>query len=643
MLDLNSFFHLNLMYSSIEEASRISVIKNCYWPIFKIADLGIPIGIEAPAVTLEIINKLDPDWVVYLSQYISDAKIEFIGSGYSQIIGPLIPAKVNKWNQDLGIECYQKLLGINPKIALVNEMAYSGGMVEHYQNADYEGIIMEWNNPRSAHPEWENEWRYHPQKVIGTNGETMPLIWADSIAFQKFQRYAHGEYELDEYAKYIKSHIGELDRFFTLYSNDVEIFDYRPGRYQTEAQFDDNSEWDRIIDLYKYLKQEDWCQFIFPSNVLNGLNNENGGKELVLESPKQPIPVKKQGKYNINRWALTGRDDLGINSKCYKIYNSFIENDNENPDDWKELCYLWSSDFRTHITDIRWNDYCERLDLLLEKCEFTNCIDNEKFSEKTEFIDDKKWLIGENDNYKVVLNKNKGLTIQTLVYKKFGKESLLGTLEHGYFDDISLGADYYSGHAVIERPGEHKVTDLGKVNPGVDQNGDGISSIQKWSAYSFNQIIKFENEKLVFEKHIEADSSEKAIIRPYNFTFNPVVWDRESLYIATHNGGSTLEKFNLKGQNISHGDIYSPFISSRHGFGNTEGIFIVGDKDKTIRFDCDMTVSALIPSIVYKEMAGTIFFRLQYSAGELDETKKILKNYNIHLLLDILVTSNLDG
>ena len=105
MLDLNSFFHLNLMYSSIEEASRISVIKNCYWPIFKIADLGIPIGIEAPAVTLEIINKLDPDWVVYLSQYISDAKIEFIGSGYSQIIGPLIPAKVNKWNQDLGIEC----------------------------------------------------------------------------------------------------------------------------------------------------------------------------------------------------------------------------------------------------------------------------------------------------------------------------------------------------------------------------------------------------------------------------------------------------------------------------------------------------------------------------------------------------------
>jgi hypothetical protein len=618
------------MYSSIEEISRKEVIRKCYWPLFKLADMGIPIGIEAPAVTLEIINKLDPDWVVSLSQYISDDKIEFIGSGYSQIIGPLVPAKVNEWNQELGLEHYKKLLGGSiPKIALVNEMAYSGGIVEHYVNAGYEGLIMEWNNPRSAHPEWENEWRYFPQKAKGKNGETIPLIWADSIAFQKYQRYAHGEYELDEYAKYIKSHIGESDRFFPLYSNDVEIFDYRPGRYQTEAQFDDNSEWDRINELYTYLKQKDWCEFVFPSNVLNSINNENSGKELVLESPRQPIPVKKQEKYNINRWALTGRDDLGINSKCYKIYNSFVENDNNNPVDWKELAYLWSSDFRTHITEKRWNDFCNRLDLLLKKNEISNISNNNKYFECPKVIDDKKWITVENDNYKVILNKNKGLTIQKLILKKFGEESLLGTLDHGYYDDISLGADYYSGHAVIERPGEHKVTDLGKVNPGVDQNGDGISSIQKWGDYSFNQIIKFENEKLVFEKHIEADSSEKEIIRPCNFTFNPEVWDRESLYIATHNGGSTLEKFNLKGQNISHGDIYSSLISACHGFGNTEGVFIVGDKDKSLNFIVDMSVAAMIPSIIYSEMKNTCFFRLQYSASEMDETLKIGVGLNI--------------
>jgi hypothetical protein len=118
------------------------------------------------------------------------------------------------------------------------------------------------------------------------------------------------------------------------------------------------------------------------------------------------------------------------------------------------------------------------------------------------------------------------------------------------------------------------------------------------------------------------ESSEKATIRPYNYTFNPRSWDSISLYIATHNGGSTLEKFYLNGQSISHGDIYSSLISARHGFGNPEGIFIVGDKDKFITFESDMSVSALIPSIIYKEIDNTYYLRLQYSAREIDETLK---------------------
>ena len=48
------------MYSSIEESSRLEVIQNCYWPLLKLAEIGVPIGIEAPAVTLEINNELDP-------------------------------------------------------------------------------------------------------------------------------------------------------------------------------------------------------------------------------------------------------------------------------------------------------------------------------------------------------------------------------------------------------------------------------------------------------------------------------------------------------------------------------------------------------------------------------------------------------
>jgi hypothetical protein len=611
------------MYSSIEEENRKEVIDKCYWPIFDLVKIGIPVGLEAPGVTLEIINDIDSAWIKALSQNISSGKIEFIGSGYSQIIGPLVPTKVNEWNQELGLEHYKKLLGVTtPILALVNEMAYSGGIVEHYINSGYEGIIMEWNNSRSVHPKWKNEWRYYPQKVVGGEGKTIPLIWADSIAFQKYQRYAHGEYDLGEYVEYIKTHIGDSDRFFPLYSNDIEIFNYRPGRYQTEAQFDDNSEWDRIIKLYTYLNKQDWCEFVFPSHVLHGLNNENGGQKLKLESSVQPIPVKKQEKYNINRWALTGRDDIGINSKCFQVYNSFIQDGNNNPKNWKELCYLWSSDFRTHITKKRWIDYKYRLDDYLFNWDSKVGNTKQKLCDKIDVVEDDNIVSINNSQYKVILNKNKGLSIQGLLFTNVGEKFLLGTLDHGYYDDISLGADYYSGHAVFERPGEHKVTDLGKVKPEIIESDNGviIKINQKWGAYYFSQHIIFNNDRITFEKNIEANNIEKAISRPFSYTFNPESWDKGSLYIKTFNGGSNCENFFLDGQNISHNDIYSSLISARHGFGNTEGIFIVGDKNKKLTFTCDMSVSALIPSIIYREMEYTYFFRLHYSAREIDET-----------------------
>jgi hypothetical protein len=632
------------MYSSIEEEARCEVINRCYWPLFKLADVGFPIGIEVPAVTLEIIKKLDPNWIEAFSTFIAEDKIEFIGSGYSQIIGPLVPAKVNEWNQKLGLEYYQKLLGVTPKVALANEMAYSSGIVEHYINVGYKGLIMEWNNPRAAHQEWKNEWRYFPQKAIGNNGQTIPLIWSDSIAFQKFQRYAHGEVQLEKYIEYIKSHIGDNDRYFPLYSNDVEIFDYRPGRYNTEAQIDGSSEWGRITDLYGYLIQQDWNKLIFPSDILDEDISLNGNQKLHLESSTNPIPVKKQEKYNINRWALSGRGDVEINTKCYQIYNSFFQEENDNSDDWKELCYLWSSDFRTHITEKRWKDYKVRLDAFLLNLDFNNSNTEEKSFEKVDVIEVENRVVINSSYYTIILNKNKGLSIQELIINKFGEKYLLGTLEHGYYDDISLGADYFSGHAVIEKPGEHKITDLGIVNQEIIKSNKEVNlqTMQKWGDYTFRNKIVFEDDKIIFYKSIETLNHNKAVIRPFSFTFNPEVWDKDSLYVKTNNGGSSFEKFYLSGQNISHGDIYSSLISARHGFGNTEGKLVVGDKNQSINFESDMFASALKPSIIYKEMASTYLFRLQYSAGEIDETTK-KKDINLSARLIIFCNSTVGG
>src|SRR5687767_14007246 len=75
---------------------------------------------------------------------------ELIGSGWSQLIGPLVPYEVNYWNQRLGLEAYRQLLGVTPRLALVNEMAFSTGMVDVYAEAGYTGIVMDRDNVRLA-------------------------------------------------------------------------------------------------------------------------------------------------------------------------------------------------------------------------------------------------------------------------------------------------------------------------------------------------------------------------------------------------------------------------------------------------------------------------------------------------------------
>jgi len=637
-LNLYSIFHLNLMYSSIEIEERPNVIEKCYWPLLKLAEANeIPIGIEFSGYTLERINEIDPEWIKKFRKLLTVGKIELIGSGYAQIIGPLVPAKVNDWNQKLGLEIYESILGIRPQIALVNEMAYSGGIVEHYINNGYKAIIMEWNNPRRYHPEWKNEWRYFPQYVVGTDNRQIPLIWADSIAFQKFQRYAQGELELEEYIEYLKGHYNkDGNRYFPVYANDVEIFDFRPGRYKTEVEINKQNEWSRIIEFFSRIKQSNYFKLVKPSKVLLGLSEKNAGNKIKPESPEQPIPVKKQEKYNINRWALTGRNDLYINTECYKIYNAFLRG-NPKREDWKELCYLWSSDFRTHITGARWEKYLSRLDKFKEEWgdreEVESKSENQRLSPIKLPYKSKKFWVYENDKYlfletkelKLSLNKYKGMTIDKFLFKNICEEPLIGTLPHGYYDEISLGADFYSGHAIIEKPGEHKITDLSKCEPEIFSDGEMmiIRSIISDRNIQFNREYKIYLEEPILEivKTIRIPSRELAIIHPMNITFIPTSFDKGNLFYASHNGGGEIEKFKIRGDVIEHGRSLSSLISAKQGLGATEGMVIIGDNEKQVEIWHDNNRAALIPTIYY-QLAGNnqYFLRLQYSAQEMDET-----------------------
>ena len=643
-LKLYAIFHLNLAYSSIEEDLRPEVIRSCYWPLLNlIKEYQVPFAIEASGFTLETIASLDPDWISTLKEL--NKPDLFVGSGYAQCIGPLLPAEVNYWNQDLGMQVYKDLLGFHPEIALVGEMAYSAGIVDGYVHSGYKAIVMEWNNPKKFHPAWQIELKYHPQLALGASGARIPLIWADSIAFQQFQRYVHGELDLEEYLTYIAGHDNGTDRYFPLYANDAEIFDFRPGRYKTEGQRRVR-EWERIRNLFDTLKQ--LYTIVPPAAVLAGLSDDRAGQRLHLEAPGQPIPVKKQEKYNINRWALTGRDNLGCNTACYQIYQGMLSA-NPTRDDWKELCYLWFSDFRTHITTARWAAYQERLQDALRRWRREEILERKDSLPihapfKTDGLcitEDARYLTIETGKLACILDKAKGIVFKSLVFKDVCAAPLIGTLPHGYYEDISWAADFFSGHTIIETPGEHKITDLARCEVDMElcERTLLVATELESDGIRFMKTIEIDlvDGYIALGLDIHMPSRMLATIHVLNMTFIPTSFDQASVFFATHLGGEAIETFRIGSGEIHHARGLSALVSAQHGLGTTEGEIIIGDAHKRLIFRHDQSYSALIAHVHFSPMQDEQYFlRLQYSAQEMDDTfREATEPYRIHARIKI--------
>ncbi len=452
-LNLFAMFHLNLAFSSIEEFERSAVIERCYWPLLAMAAAYGPIGIEATGYTLEEIEARDPKWLVQLRDLIAGGKVEFVGSGYAQLIGPLVPAKVVAANLRIGNEVYQRILKVRPSLALVNEQAYSAGLVGHYLDAGYRALLMDWDNPAAHHPEWPADARYLPQAALGADGRAIDLLWTNTVAFQKLQRYAHGDIELDDYLDFIGTHISEQQRTLCVYASDAEIFDYRPGRYRTEEAISGESEWQRVAGAFAELRNTQGIRLATPSAALERMKVPTA-KPVRLETSACPVPVKKQRKYNLTRWAVTGRDDIAINAACQRIYAAIA---NAKPRDpaWMELCHLWASDFRTHITEARWKAYCaalHRMETRLSTLPPSPPAPIQGTQVKERFIS------VATDGLSARLDRRRGLAVKWLA---FGDDvPCIGGLPHGHFDDIALQADWYTGDCVLEQPGEPKITDL---------------------------------------------------------------------------------------------------------------------------------------------------------------------------------------
>jgi hypothetical protein len=289
--------------------------------------------------------------------------------------------------------------------------------------------------------------------------------------------------------------------------------------------------------------------------------------------------------------------------------------------DWKELCYLWASDFRTHLTEKRWTSYCVRLRAAEEKWSAPPATIP---SPHGDAVMDRYFKI-ETPHAAATLDRRRGLALASVKFAGHGHPTL-GGLPHGFFDDIALAADWYTGDCVFEAPGEHKLTDLEWCAAQIARqaNGDVLAFARiETPKGPIEKMLRFcaDRPRVEFDLTFHWDDWGKGVLRLGHFTLLPGAFDAGRLTLATANGGGP-ERFSLAGQTIDHGAPVSFLVSSSHGFGMTEGWAEIGDGKTRLRIEIDRATAPLLGLLTHRRVGDSLFCQLVLSALELDDTRK---------------------
>lgn len=344
-----AIFHANLSFSCIPSDQYSKIIDNCYWPVLDLVNSGYKLGLEFSSSTLQTIENIDSSFIDEVARLWREGKCDIIGSAFIQNIFPLIPDEVNRINIMQGRFDYERLLGNVPEIVFVNEQTYSSGAPKIFKESGYRAFVMDWDNAAEFN-EYPADLRYRPALVRSVDGSCMPVIWNSSLNSYKFQRCIYNRLAIDDFITSVTAHAHpEEDRALSLYGTDWEIFDYRPG-----IQLSASGEITKIEKLLSRLLSNADCELINPAEILDLFPPQ---EEICIESPESPVPCKNRDDYNVVRWAVSGRDNVHLNSECYKMYyrlktleffNGLAGNNNAH---WRDLNELWGSDLRTKTTD----------------------------------------------------------------------------------------------------------------------------------------------------------------------------------------------------------------------------------------------------------------------------------------------------
>lgn len=719
-LFLYGIFHANLKFSSIPEDHFGTVIDRCYWPILDLVeDFGVEMGLEFPSNTLKTIHSIDPTFIEKIKNLATSGKAEILASGVIQSLFPLIPRDVNEKNMEIGIEDYRSMLNVKPITGYVNEQAYSNGLPSIYVKYGMKNLVTMWEWLAKFAREPLND--YLPQIITGSDGTRINAIMNSYIAFQKFQRYIAGEYDIDTYMQYVLRNLKEGSKAcFPFYGSDWEIFGYNNAILGSEHT---GKEVDRFRRFLEAVEENDELSFITPSKTVELFPPQ---REIAVDSPEAAIYSKKQEKFIITRWAVCGRDNSFSNTMCYSFYKKLrrldklyvMLNQHSEHSLTEELVECWASDYRTHTTETKftkfklalgkmadridadqkriekiilgsfpskvvivnteesdWDGltlefkvhfqphmYSIHLDLLVDGKKVKHQLEEielykdgslraatvvitpyvgKKSMSTIEFVSKKSPSVKDVQVNNVVDNtlasvttsstdisflKNRGATIDKLVFNNISKDPVAGWLEHGFYNDTKLSADFYTGHMISFDRNNIKTTDLSKVSNMFTFKHEYPIRIPVRAVINlpigvlvktYNVYLDEARVDLNYDFHLKE-------YRPSSFrlgivTLNPTAFDKSKLEFSTTNGGD-VERFSVYRSDIAYDEAVDPRVTSHGCLGATEEWIDIGDASHGITLFSNKAVCYSVPLLNYKETKDSFFYRIYNSISEMDDT-----------------------
>jgi len=610
-----SAWHLNLNYSSVDISARPEVIDRCYWPLLALAEsTGCPQGIEISGSTLQTIQELDPSWIAKFIDLENLGLVEVLASGFEQIVGPLAPANVNHANISLGQKVLSDILGISPSIFFVNEQCASNGVMSLVQDLGFKGAIMEWENAWIANQSWPRKVGFAPQRFRTNEG--IAIIWNHSRFFQGLQRYVHEELHLHSLIKMYEECRDVGNAALCFYGGDAETFDFRAGRFSTEAK-QVEGEWKRVEDVIR-LTIDTGAIWTLPRDLLSG----DLGMGVNPFSFENPILTKKQPKYNVVRWAVSGRNNYELNNYSHMLAKQRETELRESTGTQSiEALELWASDLRTHITEKRWSNLTEQhpgvgvtSPTRVSRLGFAEI-------EKPELRSSE--ISMENERLQLGLDLRKGMTVSAAVCKCKSGAPLLGRLPFGALQGPLHSPDWYSGNFVHTPPGKPQDSDISFLPKSARFSRDKLSLETRFSTTNFELLktISIDSEHAAYTTTFEFEWKHEPFgsLRAGFMTLIPDSWDWESTHFGSHDGGFDETIWKVSDAAFDMGGPVSPFVSARGLAGITEGQFWVEDSSHRVEVELNESSRGAGLMLAGKSASSTLF-RSFFSIQEYDDT-----------------------